>query len=408
MPLPPPTQGHVAPGFEAVAQAFADNFSQRQELGAACSIYWRGELVVNLWGGCKEKGTERSWTQDTLTLVFSLTKGITGLTTALAVSQGLFDYDDKVTSVWPEFGASAASSANRDVTIGQLMSEQAGLAAIDLKLTPQNMADQDLLASTLAAQAPNWPPLQWAGNHSYSLGWLACELIRRRDPKKRSLGQFFADEMAQPLAAEFYIGLPASVSREKLARIQGFGLLTPLLHMDTLPWKMVLSMLWPWSLPSRALNNPLLWHGPAELDSELYRPIENGAIGGIGSAQAIATLYNEFATGGQRLKLARRVLDRLAIGHAPPSSGTYDQVLKTNVAYSYGLEKPEADWEFAPSRSSFGSFAVGGSLAFADPEDQIAYAYVTNKLGLYKWDDPRELAVRQAFMACLASRLNKG
>ena len=393
----PATQGHVAPGFEAVAAAFADNFTQRGELGAACAIHWRGEKVVDIWGGCKELGTQRAWDADTLALVYSLTKGITGLTTAVAVSKGLFSYDEPVTAVWPEFAAQGKGG----VSIGELMSEQAGLAAIDLKLDAAKLADQDLLARTLAAQAPNWTPGTWAGNHSYSLGWLACELIRRRDPQRRSLGQFFSDEVAKPLGVDFYIGLPASVSRERLARIDGFSLFAPLLHMDTLPWRMVLAMLWPWSLPSRALNNPFLWHGPGELDQELYRPIENGAILGIGNARALAAIYNEFATGGKRLGLRHEVLNQLAAGFRPPSSGTFDKVLKTDLAYSYGLEKPSRAWEYAPSRTSYGSFAVGGSLAFADPQDEIGYAYVTNRLGFYKWNDPRELAVREAFLACI-------
>ena len=208
----PATQGHVAPGFEAVAAAFADNFTQRGELGAACAIHWRGEKVVDIWGGCKELGTQRAWDADTLALVYSLTKGITGLTTAVAVSKGLFSYDEPVTAVWPEFAAQGKGG----VSIGELMSEQAGLAAIDLKLDAQKLADQDLLARTLAAQAPNWTPGTWAGNHSYSLGWLACELIRRRDPQRRSLGQFFSEyhQVAHAAVADhLYIHRGADAAR---------------------------------------------------------------------------------------------------------------------------------------------------------------------------------------------------
>lgn len=396
--VPSPIHGHAESGFEPVAQAFAENFTARGELGAACAMHWRGRKVVDLWGGYRDKARQRAWQQDTLLLVYSLTKGMTGLAAAVAVSKGLFSYDEPVGAVWPEF----AAHGKGEITVGELLSERAGMAAIDLKLDARSMGDQNLLARVLARQAPNWTPGDWAGNHSYTLGWLACELIRRRDPALRSLGQFFRDEIAQPLAADLYIGLPQGVDTSRLARIDGFGLLAPLLHMDTLSWRLVLGALWPWSLTSRALNNPLLLHGPGELDQEKYWRIECGGVGGIGSARALAAIYNEFATGGQRLGLSGAVLDRLAATPVPPRRGLFDVVLKTDLSYSLGLEKPSRAWAFAPSPSAYGTFAVGGSFAFADPEDQAAYAYVTNKLGLYNWGhDPREQAVRDAFFRCI-------
>lgn len=397
-------QGEVAAGFEPVREAFAHSLAARDQLGAACCIHSHGRVVVDLWGGWQDRQRRRSWQRDTLLLVFSLTKGMTGLAAAVAVSRGLFRYEEPVATIWPEFAAMCPGFGKDRVTVGQLLSEQAGVAAIDLRLDALVMADQARLAGAIAVQKPNWTPGDHSGNHSYTLGWLASELIRRRDPKRRSLGRFFHDEIAAPLSADFWIGLPAEIDRDRLARIEGFNLLQVLLHIGPLPWRMVLGLLWPWSLPFRALNNPLLLHGPSQLDDERYRGIELGAIGGIGSARALATIYAEFASGGQRLGLASEVLQQLSAGHAPPRLGIYDQVLKADLAYSYGLEKPSANWEYAPSRSAFGTFAVGGSFAFADPEHQIGYAWVTNKLGLHKWDDPRELAVREAFFACIKKK----
>jgi CubicO group peptidase (beta-lactamase class C family) len=283
------------------------------------------------------------------------------------------------------------------------MSEQAGLAAIDLHLSLANLRDQDTIARALAAQVPNWKPGDWGGNHAYTIGWLACELIRRTDPGRRTLGRFFADEIAQPLGADFHIGLPPSVDRTRLARIQGFKVwqMLPAALRGELPWRMVLGMLWPWSLPYRALNNPLLLGGPAELDQPAYWPIENGGAGGIGSADALAAVYHEYATGGARLGLQRGVLAALEAPPVRPEQGFYDQVLKTDLAYSMGLEKPNPWLGFGSDERAFGTFAVGGSFAFADPATQMGYAYVTRKLGLHKWNDPREKPVRDAVMACL-------
>ena len=388
--------GQVAPGYEAVRIAFGKGFTERGELGAACTIFHQGRKVVDLWGGSADQGTGGAWREDTLVLVYSLTKGMTGLAAALAVSKGLFTYETPVADIWPEFSA----AGKERVTVRQLLSEQAGLAAIDLDLTLQAMGDLDRIAAAIAAQTPNWTPGDQSGNHAYSLGWFTSELIRRTDPRHRSLGRFFAEELADPLGADFHIGLPANFPITRMARIAGFKPWQMILHMGTMPPMMVVSLLWPWSLSSRALNNPKLAGGPADLDQPDHWRVEDGGAGGIGSARALATIYNEFATGGHTLGVKPEVLDALMAPPLPPRNGFRDQVLKTDLCYSLGFEKMGGDFDFDASPQAFGTFALGGSLAFADPARNIAYAYVTNKLGFYKWGDPRERSVREAFMAC--------
>ena len=392
-----PVQGHVAAGFEPVERAFADILRANPRMGAACAIHHRGQRVVDLWGGVRDALRGTRWDDDTLVLVYSLTKGMTALACAVAVSQRLFDYDEPIADVWPEF----AGGGKEAMTVGAILSEQAGVAAIDLKLTAANMADQDAIAAAIAAQPPNWPPGDWAGNHSYTLGWLGGELIRRRDPAGRSLGRFFAEEIADPLGVDFFIGLPDTIDRDRLARIKGFNLLDLIFRRTDMPWSVVLALMWPPSLAFRALNNPLLLSGPGALDSERFRGIELGAVGGISNARAIAAIYDEFGSGGKRLGIRPAVIARLNGAYPPPRRGSIDRIFGIDLAYSLGLEKPDAGWRFAPSSSAFGTFAVGGSFAFADPGDEVAYAWVTNQLGTHKRDDPRELAVRTAFYHCI-------
>ncbi len=390
-------RGELAAGFEPVFEAFAATVSAPGQLGAACTVLRNGRPILDMYGGWKDLECSEPWQHDTPLLVYSLTKGMTGLACAIAVSRGLFAYDEPVIALWPEFGAHGKDS----VTVGQLLSEQAGLASIDLDLDAANMGDQTLLAGTLAGQRPDWVPGDYAGNHAFTIGWLASEVIRRRDPAGRTLGKFFHEEIAAPLGVEFWIGLPDSFPSERLARIRSFSMADLLIHRNGFSRDMLLSLLWPWSLTFRTLNDPMLWHGAAQLDAPPYRHLELGGVGGIGTAPALAAIYAEFAAGGRRIGLDPQVFAALCKGFPPPRRGIYDQVLKRDVYYSLGLEKPCAGWEYSPADSAFGAFAIGGSLAFADPENGLGYVWVTNRHGLYFWDDPRELAVRTALFRCL-------
>jgi CubicO group peptidase (beta-lactamase class C family) len=390
-----PIEGEVAEGFEPVREAFTRSFTERGELGAACAIFHEGRKVVDLWGGYSSGKRDKLWQEDTLVLVFSLSKGISALASALAVARGNFAYEQRVAKYWPEF----AEAGKKRVTVHEALSEQAGLCTINIKLTAENQAAPRFLAAELAKQAPEWIPGQWSGNHAYSIGYLHSELIYRTDAYSRSLRDYFAEEIAEKLGIDFYFGLPED-QFHRMARIQGFFMPRMLFHLRTLPRQMVLCLFLPWTLTFRTLANPLIFN-PDALDKPEYWVCENGGAGGIGNARGIAQLYSEFATGGDKLGVTPEVLNDLRADAPMPANGWRDMVLKTDLHYSLGLEKPSPGFPFGGGPSSYGSFAVGGSMAFADPDNKIGYAYTTNKLGFYKWNDPREKTVRDAFYQVL-------
>jgi CubicO group peptidase (beta-lactamase class C family) len=389
-------QGEVSPGFEEVASEFEKNFAQREEVGAACAVYHEGRKVVDLWGGYRDREALAPWERDTLVLVFSATKGISALTVALAHSRGLIAYDEKVATYWPEF----AQNGKENVTVRQLLGHQAGLCAIDEPLNPQVLADLDAVASILARQRPAWEPSTRHGYHHLSLGLYEGELIRRTDPQHRSLGRFFQDEIATPLGLEFYIGLPSEVTHSKVATIEGFTALQMLLHMNTMPAGMVLGYMNPRSLTRRTFGNPKL-RSPSDFNRPEYRRVELPAGNGIGQVRSMAKAYGVFAAGNHELGIDEDTLKALTAPPTPPSLGSRDEVLKTDMSYSLGFNRPSKAFRFGSSGKTFGTIGAGGSFGFADPQAQVGFAYAPNKMGFHLWDDPREKALRDAVYRCL-------
>ena len=195
--------GDVAEGFGAVADAFKSNFVTRGEVGAAIAVYREGHKLVDLWGGWRDQDRGRRWDAETLVPVFSTTKGMSAAAMAVAHSRGLFQLDEPVASYWPEF----AQHGKEGVTVRQLLAHEAGLAVIDQRLDLATIADPEQLGAVLAAQTPKWSPGTAHGYHAQTLGWYESQLLRRVDPARRSIGAFFADEVAAPLSARFFIGL---------------------------------------------------------------------------------------------------------------------------------------------------------------------------------------------------------
>jgi CubicO group peptidase (beta-lactamase class C family) len=323
-------------------------------------------------------------------MVYSTSKGMAATAVALAHSRGLFDLDAPVATYWPEF----AENGKEAVTVRQLLSHQAGLCAVDERLDARAFADLDAVAAAIARQAPAWEPGTRHGYHPFSIGWYESELIRRVDPSGRSLGRFFAEEVAEPLGLEFYFGVPDDVGAERVASIKGFSRASALVHLRAMPPRMIAGFARRGSLTYRAFANPRL-RGPADLDSPEYRAVELTAAAGVGQVRSIAKAYGELATGGRRLGIAPETLRELTGPATPPSEGVEDLVLRVPTAYAAGFMKPSEVWPFASPRA-FGHPGAGGSFAFADPEAGLGFAYAPNRLGHHLRDDPREKALRDA------------
>jgi len=392
-------EGHVAPGFESVRDEFERNFHERRELGAAVAAYHRGEKVVDLWGGHRDRDGTKPWEEDTMVLVFSTSKGLAATAVALAHSRGLIDYDERVAAYWPQF----AQNGKEKVTVRQLLGHEAGLCAIDERLSSRNLGDTAEVDRILAAQTPAWRPGTRHGYHALSIGWYESALISRVDPDGRRLGRFFAEEIAEPLGLEFYFGLPSDMRRDRVARIKAPDPVTLAREFRNVPPQMARAFFNRQSLTSKVFGNPRL-RSAATLDSSRYRALEIPAGGGIGQVRSIARAYSDLATGGREIGIGQATLDELTAPATEPSGGAMDLVLHVPTMFSLGYAKPSEVAPFGTSETSFGHPGAGGSFAFADPDAEVSFAYAMNRMGLYLFDDPREKALRDALYECVAAR----
>ena len=277
---------------------------------------------------------------------------------------------------------------------------------MDRPLDLATIADRDALAAAIARQRPAWQPGTRHGYHGISLGWYEGELIRRVDPKRRSIGEYFREEVADPLGLEFYIGVPPEVPGSRIAEIEAFQPLRMLFHLNTMPPGMVLALMNPRSLTSRSLNHMKL-RSPGDLNRPEFRAVEILAGGGVGLVRSIAKAYGMFTMGERELGIYPETLDALTKLAAPPSSGVRDMVLHTDTLFSLGYMKPFPSFRFGTSETAFGTPGLGVSFGYADPDARIGFAYAPNRLGFYMWNDPREKALRDALASCLKKRCSR-
>lgn len=392
--------GHVAPGFESVRTAFSDSFRRGAEIGAALAVYMGSELVVDLWGGLSDSRSGQPWQEDTLALVFSTTKGLAALTLALAHSRGWLDYERTVASYWPEF----AGNGKESITVRQLLAMQAGLSSIDEPLTPQLIADLDALSTVLARQKPQWVPGTRRGYHPMSLGFYQNELMRRVDPQHRTIGEVLRQEIAAPLRAEAYIGLPDEISDERVAHLERRASFAEQMgSFKIYPSRFLLGMMLPGNITRRAFSNPRI-RTLETFNTLPWLKVQMPSANAVASARGIARMYGEFASGGTRLGLKRETLDLLEA--AAPTSAALDAVLHIESDYSLGFWKPCGSFQADASSRVYGTPGAGGSVGFADPSLALGFAYVPNLIGLHMIEDPRANALRAAVYRC--ARAHRG
>jgi CubicO group peptidase (beta-lactamase class C family) len=379
--------GTVADGFGPVADAFERNFAEHGELGAAFSLYVDGEVKADLWGGIADSRTGRPWTDDTLQLVYSTTKGAAAICVARLVAAGRISYADTVATYWPEF----AANGKGDVTIAQMMSHQAGLPYATATLSFDDLMGVTPVVEALAAQDPIWEPGTRHGYHALTYGWLAGELVRRVDG--RSIGQYFADEVAGPLGLDFWIGLPES-EESRVARLEAAPPPT-----DPEAFAVMMKIAGPGTMGFNALfMSGVMMAGPADaFNSRVVHATEMPAANGITTARSLAKMYA--ATVGEVDGVRLLDDDTVAAARAEAVKGP-DACLTIDTRFGMGFM---LDGEFTPmlSSRSFGHPGAGGSLGYADPEAKVGYGYVMNQMGGGLAGDPRTIGLNAAVRACL-------
>ena len=391
-----PVHGYVAPGFEDVRAEFERNFAERGEIGAAVAAYWRGEKVVDLWGGRRTPTTNAPWMEDTMVVVMSTTKGLAAMTLAVANARGWLNYDAPVARYWPEF----AQQIKGAITVRQLLGHEAGLVLLDEKLTVEKLRDHDYVARVLARQKPAWPAGTRHGYHAMTIGLYMQELIRRADPSHRTLGRFFHEEIAEPLGLEFYIGLPPAIPAERIAVLRPLSPARGLMAARYTPVATLMRMLVPGSLLRRSLM-------VVELDMNDRRSleIEVPAGNGVGTARAIARAYSALAEGGEEIGITPETFAEVT---APAEfASPKDEVLGLPSYYSLGFLRPGPRVTFGSTARAFGFLGAGGSFGLGDPDAHLGYAYVMNNMDFYIEGDPREVALRNAVYRAIGRRAGR-
>lgn len=373
--------GVVAPGFEPVALAFADNFRQRAEVGAACAIYRDGRPVVDLWGGLADSASGRPWREDTITLVFSAAKGPTATCIHQLAEAGRLDVDRPIAHYWPEFGC----NGKEGITTRMVLSHQAGMAAIDGELSLAQVLAWEPVVAAIAAQAPNWEPGTRHGYHARSFGWILGELIRRSSGQ--SAGHYLARHVAGPLGLRYWVGLPAERLPDCATLVPppgGGDALAALLGADSLTTRVM-------SGPSGLFGYNEMWNRPDVLQAEM--PSSNG----VGDARSLARFYAALIDEVDGVRLLGP--GQLALACEQQVRGP-DAVILHETCFGLGFALQPALAPGAGPRC-FGHPGAGGSLAFADPDAGLGFAYVMNAMQFNLEGDPRSRALVSAAYQCL-------
>lgn len=377
-------EGHADAGWGAVADAFARNFTDHGDVGAACCVVAGGRAVVDLWGGWADRDASRPWREDTLALTFSTTKGVTAIVANRLVEQGRLDPDAPVATYWPEFAANGKEA----ITVADVLSHRAGLAACEGTFTLDEVMAVTPVVEALAAQAPNWPPGTAHGYHARTYGWLVGEIVRR--VTGRSLGAHFAQELAAPLRLDYFIGLP----EEHEARVA--RLYPPAADAD-LQQLVDAAMADPQTLLGRVMSGPSgLFRYDDMWNTRPLHATEMPSSNGIGDARSLTRLYAACIGEVEGF----RALTEVTVEDATRvrAEGT-DLVLGFPTAFGLGFTGP-AMLPPGVGSGAFGHAGAGGSLAFADRDAGLAFAYVMNQMQLGLTGDARtEALVAAAYSA---------
>jgi CubicO group peptidase (beta-lactamase class C family) len=372
--------GFARDRFAAVRAAFENNLASGADVGTSFAATVDGEMVVDLWGGWADEARTRPWEKDTIVNVYSTTKTMTALCALMLADRGELDFDAPVARYWPEFAANGKDK----VKVSHLMAHSAGLSGWKETITLEDVYDWDKMTSLLAAQAPYWEPGTQSGYHALTQGFLVGEVVRRITG--RSLGTFFRQEIAEPLGADFHIGLPASED-DRVA-----DLIPP-------PPGTAIGDGEQSELVANMSRNPGV--NVLETRTRAWRGAEIPAGGGTGNARSIAQVHVILANGG--MAQGKRFMSEAGCRKALELQieGT-DLILGGPAKFGMGFGLPSAAVPLPnPNTIFWGGY--GGSLVIIDMDAHATIAYAMNKMGATTTGDTRALGMAMGIWQGLAS-----
>ena len=370
--------GECDPQFKIVKETFEKLYQEDREIGSCFAVYKDGNPLVDLWGGFQDKDKTKPWQKDNLITVYSTTKGVAAFCIALAMEKGLLKYEEKVSTYWPEF----ASNGKEDITVGMLMSHQAGICSPETR-NVDDYYNQNLMAEKLAGMTPIWEPGTASGYHSMTFGWLTSELILRLTGK--SLGTFFREEVGDRHDVDFFIGLPESEDH-RVAELVPFDIV----RNENSEQQVELTD------AQKSQRNSAGTLGIQ--NTKAWRQAEIPSANGQGNAGGLAKLYSLIVPEDNSLKLLK---DDTVNQMTTMQIEGRDLVLAVQVRWGVGFILNKHKVIYGPIEGAFGHSGYGGSCAFGDPENKIGVSYVMNRMLDNFNADGRSIELINATYDCL-------
>ncbi len=393
-------EGECDPKFDGVLDAFVENFEKCDELGASACITLEGRTVVDLWGG-RVAVDGAPWTRDTISIIFSATKGASALCAHMAVDRRMLDLDARVTRYWPDFGQAGKEGA----LVSMMLDHSVGLPHLRTQVRKGGFYDYDYMIGLLEREEPFWKPGIRNGYHGITSAWTVGEMVHRSTGKR--LGRFFHDEVAEPLGLDFWIGLPTHQE----------GRVAPMIYAPVTE-EMRNSRISQAALKEK--DSPTHYFmfnmGGFDVNSREAHAAEIGSANGMSNARGLAGLYAPLANGGElngiRL-VGRETLQRMALCSVATHE---DATLRIPTRFSLGFMKAmdnrrldnAAHCSLLIGEPAFGHVGAGGSLGFADPECGMSFGYTMNRMGFGILMNDRGQSLVDAAYRAIGYRTNAG
>jgi CubicO group peptidase (beta-lactamase class C family) len=359
-------EGVCAAGFEPVLAAFRDNFVSRGEVGASVCVTHRGETVVDLWGGVASRKTGAPWGRDTVSIVFSCTKGATALCAHMLAEQGAMALHEDVARLWPEFAANGKAGT----TLANMLAHTSPVPHVREPVRAGGYADWDYMVERVAAEEAWWAPGTRQGYHGVTYAWTVGQMVRLAAGE--SLGSFFKRHVAERLGLDFHIGLPESEEHRVAPMIAAES---SEVNFEARFFQEVARQ---GSLPNLFLMN----NGGADFNARDIHAAEMGSANGITNARGLAGMYAPLAAGGGGLVKSETVARMGRVSAATHMDATLMQPMRFGLGFMMSTDNRAAGGDSVLlGERGFGHVGMGGSIGFADPEAELSFGYTMNRMG---------------------------